>query len=239
MAGKIRVGRITYQSGKPVHPSFEGYTPIVVLTKSSKYGDLGPYVLADSQGRIMENKFQFSKLYPWVPASRQVYSRWNNTVIWSHPEEIHQGDDGQPTDEYWAWREKGMNNKWAVRYPVGNTSHRKLCIGVITEDGDVLGIKDGREQVYLKTYAELVKLRPLFTKLQERLAGGENLLIIEVDGPHQESLEYYKETYGVTNSFITNDTILATKKNMAIMLEDPKHSFGHGYCLAMALLGWA
>jgi len=52
---KIRVGRITYEKGGAVHPVYEGYTPIVVLTKSSKYGDLGPYELKDENGRIMEN----------------------------------------------------------------------------------------------------------------------------------------------------------------------------------------
>ncbi|AEX61932.1 hypothetical protein c7_R1070 [Megavirus courdo7] len=29
--------------------------------------------------------------------------------------------------------------------------------------------------------------------------------------------------------------MLVTDENLAIMLHDPKHPFGHGYCLAMAL----
>jgi hypothetical protein len=240
MVGKIRVGRITYKNGKPIHPSFKGHTPIVVLTKSSEYGSLGPYELKDENGIIMENAWQFKKLYPWVPKSRQTYSRWDPTVIWDHPQEIHYNKETQqPTDEYWAWREKGMHNKWAVRYPVGNTKHKALCICVVTDDGRCLGIKEGREEVYLGTYARLVKQQPQFTELHTRLQNGENLLIIEVDGPHQESLGYYKETYGVDDKFIVDDTMLATKKNIEIMLGDPKHSFGHGYCLAMALFGWA
>jgi hypothetical protein len=43
---------------------------------------------------------------------------------------------------------------------------------------------------------------------------------------------------GYSNNFIENDTILVTKPNMEIMLNDPEHPFGHGYCLALALLNW-
>ena len=61
-------------------------------------------------------------------------------------------------------------------------------------------------------------------------------MIIEVDGPHQESLNYYKHTYGVSEDFIDKNTISVNENNMKIMLNDTKHPFGHGYCLAMALL---
>jgi hypothetical protein len=43
---------------------------------------------------------------------------------------------------------------------------------------------------------------------------GENLLIIEVDGPHQEDLQYYKDKYGVSDNFIENGTMLVTKDNI-------------------------
>lgn len=35
----VRVGRIVNNK----NPSYEGFIPIVVMTKSSKYGDIGPY----------------------------------------------------------------------------------------------------------------------------------------------------------------------------------------------------
>lgn len=72
--------------------------------------------------------------------------------------------------------------------------------------------------------------------MKNKLENGENLLICEVDGPHQESLEYYREKYKVQESFIENNSIEVTFENMKIMLEHTKHSFGHGYCLALALL---
>jgi hypothetical protein len=67
------------------------------------------------------------------------------------------------------------------------------------------------------------------------LSQGKNLLILEVDGPKQESLEYYKEKYGVDDTFIEKKTVLATQENLSIFLDDTKHAFGHGFCLASAL----
>ena len=48
---KIRVG--TIKNNK--HPKIPGFKNIVCLTKSTPYGDIGPYVLQDEEGRIFEN----------------------------------------------------------------------------------------------------------------------------------------------------------------------------------------
>jgi hypothetical protein len=77
-----------------------------------------------------------------------------------------------------------------------------------------------------------VQEQEMFKTLQQRLNNGENLLIIEIDGPYQESLEYYKEKYGVNNNFIENDTMLVTSTNIGVMLKDSN-------CLAMALLEYS
>ena len=236
--GDIRVGRIKYEGKNTIYPSFEGFTPIVVLTKTSEYGELGPYVLKDENGVIMENHWQFRKLYPWVPTSKQPFSRFDPTIIWEHPQETHI-TNGEPNKLYWAWREKGFKSEYAIRYPVNNGTHKSKCICVLSDEGERLGIKDGREKVYLKIYCEMVRKEAKFKELKKRVKNGENLLIIEVDGPHQESLSYYKTKYGVKDDFIEKDTMLVTLKNVNIMMKDPSHSFGHGYCLAMALFGWA
>ena len=68
----LRVGRCTYQgAGKRNDPSYPGFTPIVCLTATSRYGSLGPYVLKTEQGYIMENIWQACKVYPYVPDSTQ------------------------------------------------------------------------------------------------------------------------------------------------------------------------
>jgi hypothetical protein len=96
---------------------------------------------------------------------------------------------------------------------------------------------ESRKALYLPKYIECLENQPKFVKLQKMLERKENLLIIEVDGPHQEDLEYYKSKYEVDENFIENNTMLATEENLKIMLNDAKHPFGHGYCLAWALQG--
>ena len=234
--GKVRVGRIRYENGKPNYPSsVDNYTNIVVMLKStSKWWPLSPYYVSDDEGRIHENLWQASKVYEKVPKSVQKYSRYDNRIIWEHPAETHV-ESGQLTEKYWAWREKLMRAKDAIRYPVG-FHHRHKCLYALAErGGEPLDYVQGRKQIYFQKYWDLVQKYAEFEELRQRLQRGENLMIIEVDGPHQESLEYYKEKYQVTDDFIENDSILANKENLNIMMNDTLHPFGHGYCLAMVL----
>ena len=241
--GQIRVGKIVYEHGKQIIPSYPNFTPILCLTPSSPYGSIGPYVLKDEKGRIMENIWQFSKVYKRVPYTKEFYSRWNQTEIRKHPSEIHLNKDGKLTDKNWAWRKKGFECKYPVRYPVG-FNHRGECLYAL-EDGkddkndskEKLSYIDARKRIYVPVYTRLVKQQRQYKELVERLNKGENLLIIEIDGPHQEALSYYKEKYGVDDDFIVGSTIVATESNLKIMLNDSKFPFGHGYVLAMALMG--
>lgn len=235
--GKIRVGTRKYSGGKFIDPDLEGYTPIVSLTKTSPYGSLSPYLLRTPSGVILENYYQFSKVYEEVPRSVQTKNQYDKTIIWDHPGEIHI-ENGVPNKRYFKWRRKGMETQYPVRWPVGKI-HSKRCLYSIPEHNFELrlGYVDSRKQIYLRSYLETVVKEPLFEELRNRVANGENLLIIEVDGPHQESLGYYMETYGVTKFFIQESTVRVTKRHLKILINDTKHPFGHGYCLAAALLG--
>src|SRR5690606_619941 len=105
----------------------------------------------------------------------------------------------------------------------------------ISDDNPMLDYIEARKEIYVETYSRLVQEIPEFYELLDMLKNGQNILIIEVDGPHEESLGYYMEKYNVDSTFIEKDTILVNEKNMNIMLNDPKHPYGHGYCLAMCL----
>lgn len=235
----IRVGRIHYQGNKQVVPTYDGYTPIVVLTKSSAYGSLGPYELRNDKDQIMENIWQFSKIYPYVPKIEVPYTRWNRKIVWQWPAEQHVDMvTGKPLPSYWNWREQGMNNPMPVRYPVG-MKYRKTCIGAYaTADPNSprLGYVEARQQIYEPVYCELVREQRQYDELLDRLESGERLLICETDGPHQESLDHYTQTYGVAYDFIQHHSMEATPDNLNVMLHDEKHAYGHGYCLAKTLL---
>jgi len=238
---------------------FPDYYKVVTLTKSTPYGDLSPYCLTvditEDQTTfhdvLLENAWQFSKLYRSVPNSVQRHSRYDKTVVWDHPSETHIASDHhtsdpkelatvEPTDAYWAWRDKGFRTAEPIRYPVG-FDHRHECVCSLWYDEEGAGYRshsyiEARKNIYLPLYLQAVVDQPKFLKLKDMLLAGKNLLILEVDGPHQESLGYYQQKYGVPNDFISQHTVVANKRNMALLLNDPKHPFGHGYCLALALL---
>ena len=188
----------------------------------------------------MENIYQSKKVYEKIPKSTQIYSQWDKTIIWDYPE-VNCVFDNSLTDEYFTWRNKLENNKFPVRYPA-TFNHRHKCIGMYLEGkcdpkdkSTFLDYITGRKECYIPTYCELVKKTNKFKLLQSQLHKEINLLIVEVDGPHEESLEYYKKKYGVDDDFIVYNTMLMTKENNKIMLNDPKHPYGHGYALALAL----
>ena len=242
MPGQVRVGKVRYVNGKQVPPSYPGFKPIVVLTKSSAYGALGPYVLKDEHGRIMENLWQGAKVYPEVPVSRQIYSPYQPRVVWDWSAETHV-QDGKLTEQFWAWRKALLNAPDPVRYPVGKEL-RKTCIGVLLDEDEehenplehLLPYIESRKRLYFPLYCRLVKKQPQFKRLQKLLRAGTNLLVIEVDVCYND-LPYYRAIYGVPDDFIDQGTMLVTRANMNIVVNDPKYPAGHGYGLAMALLG--
>lgn len=235
----LRVGRRIYGRGGYTEPFYPGFTPIPCLSKSTAYGELSPYLLKNEDGILLENLWQFSKVYQVIPESIQPYSKYDSTIIWCHPREIHINSKNELTEAYWEWRKKGMQCSYPIRYPVGY-NHRHKCLFSLFEAKKNFFIEldyvESRKQLYLTEYIKAVKKEKKFLQLAKRLSDGENLLIIESDGPHQESLEYYKEKYGVESDFIEKDTMLCTPKSLEIMLNDTKHPFGHGYALAYALI---
>ena len=235
----IRVGkRIYHKNGSYTDPTYPNFSPIICMTQSSPYGSLSPYCLKEPSGILLENRWQFSKCYSRVPAVKERYSRWNPFIIWEYPAQTHvsiQNDEYKIHDEYFLWRQQGMLNPYPVRYPVGY-KHKSDVLFSLSDDGEQLNYIGARKKIYLPWYLKLVSNQPQFQELKQRLLQGENLLIIEVDGPVQSSLSYYQQKYGVPGDWIEEDTILATTDNLTILLEDGKHPFGHGYCLAVALL---
>ena len=190
--------------------------------------------MTTGEGVNFENLWQFSKVYQTVPAVKQTYSRYDNRIIWAHPAETHVDAKGEILPAYWKWRSKGFAAENAIRYPVGY-GHRHTCLYALWEE-EKLDYIQARKKIYVRIYCQLVKLLPMFAELKKRLDAGEKLLIAEVDGPHAESIDHYIESYGVDETFIDKDSMLGTEHNLTIMLNDSKHPFGHGYCLAMALL---
>lgn len=236
MSGKIRVGTIRYENGKQIIPELPGYETITVLMKSSKYGSLGPYCLQTEDGVIFENYWQFSKVYPKVKPRKEMYSIYSKQVVWNWTKTETHITNGEPNEKYYKWRQAGFNNPYHVRYPVGKILKSTCAYAIKPGTVAHLDYVESRKQIYAQEYIRLVKRQKQYKQLAQMLADGKNLLIVEVDGPIAKSLDYYIEQYNVSERFICNNTIRVTEDNMSIMINDTKHAFGHGYCLAMALL---
>jgi hypothetical protein len=241
----IRVGRCYYRNGTMYIPERPGYTTVVVLTRAySHWGALGPCDLRDSSGCVFANRWAFSRVSRRVDAVRVCRPWWNPVAVWEHPSEVHVVGEGpltldSLTPAYWAWRRKGMSCPGAVWAPddLGPSgfigAFAEVAPGVYSS---VLDCVMARKMIYVPLYCSLARRRPEFFVLRGKLTRGENLLIVEVNGPHQESLEYYQRVYGVGADFIESDSTAASIENLQILLGDLRHPFGHGYCLAAALL---
>ena len=226
----LYVGRSKGRFDPNGFPHLPNVSNIVVITNHR----LSPFVLRNEQGILFENYWQFSKLYSNVPNMNHKSSSWN------YSEEIH-FKDNNITQEYWNWRYKGVMHNKPVRYPVGKNL-TSTCVGSLNQyeiNNNIfrlLNYVESRKEIYLKEYTRLVKLSPAFQEIKKRLSKGENIGLIDVDGPHQESLDYYKEKYNVNDNFIVNNFMYIDENNLKIMLYDTKHAFGHCFCLAAALL---
>lgn len=231
----IRVGRRVYQGKNFVDPKFEGYEPIYVLAKGSEYWMLSPYFLTDDNGVIMENNYQFSKIYRISPKNTERNS-YTGKITWQQDEEVHVDDKGNLTPAFFKWRERGFKHNTWVRYPPGK-KNMHLCIGSYWPgEPKLLTYVEARIKIYSKLYIDQVRKKKEYQQLIEKIKSGKKILIIEVDGPHGEDLNYYKEKYKVDDNFIQNNTMIATPENLTIMLHDTKYAYGHAYCLAWALL---
>ena len=242
----IRVAKIC-KSGHS--PTTDGYENIIIKMKShSRWWKLSPFYLKDSYGRIMENLYQGSKCYSHLTAQQIPYSRWDPTIIWQYPEDDHVVNNIlQPS--YWLWREKLMSNAYAVRYPNGYNGRKDCLCSVYIKPSDpkctdllplphskvvpdaieCLDYIASRKKIYCQVYLNLVKREPLYSQLQEKVNRGEKLQICDVDGPVYDN--YYP------NNEVINDSININQDNIKCFLNDPKYPFGHGFVLAIALIG--
>lgn len=231
--GSIRVAKVDFINGRFVYKNIDNFINIIPLTENTPHYPLSPYSLKDENGYILENYYQFYKVYSNVPKITWKPPASYKGDILTHPEENHL-TNGEVNQNYWNWRQKGLECKYPVRYPVG-LKKRTECLYLL-KDGRKLNYIEGRKEVYLKEYTRLVKTQQMFWDLVFSFKNGQNILIHDVDGPHQESEDYYKQRYLLDN-FIINGTIDGRDNQVLdILFNDSKHPFGHGYCLAMAII---
>jgi hypothetical protein len=236
--GKVFVGRIDRHDQTKV-AKIEGFTPIKIHTSKEKWGVLSPYNLKTKSGYILENFWQFSKNYGKTRDVKLSLSRWKPEVItWERSCEVHMDPiNNTPTEAYWKWRQDGFTNKYPVRYPNSYDGKRDVVCHIIRKrlSGEVikLGYVEARIRIYCKAYWITVKKHPKFKELVRMHENGEDLLILDVDGPqyNQFGVPYCNVQQGVLGDEGVG-TIEANEQNIIALLRNTDRPFGHGYTLA-------
>jgi len=191
---------------------------------------LGPVVDSDGDKALrFENYWQYLKVYPqlghWDQINKKPTDKW---IMWKqHGFLLLKGKKGirtppevsalkrkyneacNATYKNKAEKDKAINDaKWV---PIGHWFNGKL-----------LGYIEARKQIYVPTYAKLIKKKQVIKDMKKMITKGDKLMILDLDGPPRKSYP--------TGLLMTDD-------NWETMINDEKYPFGHGYVVAALVAG--
>jgi hypothetical protein len=161
-----------------VQPFGADLTPELLRTVESPQGAISGLHGAVC-GQCMENVWNFSAIYPEIPAFTHAYSKWQRGAE-QHIDPV--ADAILPA--YWKWRADGMNHSVHVPFtgslaglPGGGKPFAYIRDGPSEPQG-LLSTKAARLQIYCRLYAELAPGAPSFSRLQETLNRGDNVILV-------------------------------------------------------------
>eukprot|EP00051_Salpingoeca_urceolata_P017439 m.237485 g.237485 ORF g.237485 m.237485 type:complete len:329 (-) comp18954_c0_seq2:68-1054(-) len=224
-AGKVVIAvKPPRGSGQPF-PSLPGFTRIDVTSGSCNRvlqprdvaATFSPMAIGPVKGaRLFENYWQYGKVFQELG---------------------HLRGDGTPegssvTDKWRQFRAKGYAKAKGCRRPPeakttdvlevreGRRKFRYLIPRFAHYDGKNMGYITSRKQVYVPEYARLVEETRVFKALRERVLAGENVMILDLDGPRDQP-----------------GGVEVTVEMLRTRINDPRYQFGHGYVAAALLAG--
>lgn len=128
----------------------------------------------------------------------------------------HEGVSAEKSVAWWQALTKGKR-----RYPAGKGKRvLHACHG-----DELLDYEDSRKKVYVPEYDALMRATPSFLNLRSRVQAGEDVVVMDFDGPRAPDR-------GVACERVTVE--LLKRK-----IHDVATPFGHGYVVAAALAGIA
>lgn len=169
--------------------------PEVSTTSSAGiYRDLSPFVLGPIdtyipgvQSQNFENLWQYAKVYK------------EHTV------------EGEPSTDYFTWRDKGWATQQAIRYPMGKGRKPEFSYW----EGEKLGYIEARKQIYAAIYAEYVAKTDSYLHLRELY------------------IRYHKITLKDYDAY----DHIAMGMSLINVINNPDRKMGHAFVLAMLLEG--
>jgi len=121
--------------------------------------------------------------------------------------------DGNPTDAYWAFRERVFRCKTALRFPKGRGA--KPLYALPLHGKGRLGYVESRIKTYAPLYEAAVTATPAFKQLQEVVKEKGTVWLFDFDG----------------------NACLQQGKSLGWMMYNTKRKMGHGFVLAGILRG--
>lgn len=143
--------------------------------------------------------------------SQNVENAWQYSKVYVE----YTDENNEPNQSYFDWAQKGWNKRVADRYPMGRGAKPLYSLW----DGEKLGYVEARKKIYLPLYAMAVRNTQAFAKLREAFetaSKNETALVLQDFDAHNIDVMNHD-----LNKIVNNDNI----------------KFGHGYVLAMMLLG--
>ena len=87
-----------------------------IINLNCNYKDFHAKWLKNEKNQILENIWQSCKVYKETFSC--LYKNFD-TILWKHGKEIHITNDNKLTNDYFIWKDKLMNNKYPIEYPMG------------------------------------------------------------------------------------------------------------------------
>lgn len=245
----IATQQIKSVTSKPMN--YENFEIVNVLKwNNSKWQKLCPYLLKTdgnedyyNPGEVLfENFYQGCKIYDIVYENEVYPSKYQmnnpNYLWWKFEPQNPSGDilcknNMINYDLYFNWRNSLWNCQHPIRYP--NKIHRRkntqfaICIDKNGNEKRFDYIST-RKEIYMKEYIRLIKQLPEYNELLNKLKKGENIMLCEIDVPANGK----RGNYGLD---CNNDNVcIMSIDKLEALLNDTTEAFGHGLCLAYALL---
>ena len=207
--GKIRIAQKRKKGIKgDINPVKEGYKNIDVTSGSMNKidGNLAKELSPFYVGPVIDKnglKANFFEGY------------WQHSKMWRTAGHIKEGTKCEPTNKWYDFREKGFKSDKAKRHPLAVKDYGYPECAIYNDK--VYDYLTSRKEIYVPIYKNLIKDMEVIKAMKEMLDKGQNIMIIDVDGPpkdkYPEGVEVNQENW---NKFI-NET---------------KFPFGHGWVVA-------
>lgn len=139
--------------------------------------------------------------------SQNVENAWQYSKVYVE----YTDENNEPNQSYFEWAQKGWSKRVADRYPKGRGAKPLYSLW----DGEKLGYTAARRKIYLPIYSNAVRNTPAFGNLTEAFESSDILVLQDFDAHNINVMKYD------IDKLIDNENI----------------KFGHGYVLAMMLLG--